>query len=80
MPMLRALAAASIFAPRNKNSQPYFFFWRLIIARTSSAVKRRLAFSMPSVVMMNSVCSGTSSERADLCTLPMWRMAPPTAS
>ena len=51
---------------RNKNSQPYFAFCRSIICFTFSLSYRRLAFSIPSVVITNMVCSGTSSGRAYL--------------
>ena len=47
---------------------------------TSSEVYLREAFSMPSVVIMNTVCSGTSSSLMYLCTSETWWMAPPIAS
>ena len=51
---------------KEQNSQPYFAFCRSIICFTFSLLYRRLAFSIPSVVITNMVCSGTSSGRAYL--------------
>ena len=55
-----------------KELQPYFSFCRSIIFLTFLLSYLWLAFSIPSVVITNSVCSGTSSARAYLWTFPMW--------
>lgn len=63
-----------------KSKKAHFTKRRSIIFFTSSLPYRWLEFSMPSVVMTNIVCAGTSSGRAYLWMFPIWWIAPPIAS
>ena len=57
IPSFPASVMASIFAPKNTNSQPYFSFWCSIHSLICAAEYLWLEFSYPSVMMTKSTFS-----------------------
>ena len=80
IPKLPAVFIASMFAPKNRNSQFSFSFCSLISFFTEFTVYSLLAFSIPSVIITNRTLPDFSLVSNLFCSDFTWEIVFPMAS